>query len=77
MNSLAQTEPSSNSAAVMAPIVSIAYMLGASDGEAGEYCLPEKYFVRREYILKYVEGHEDVAGETRLSKQAKEMYGDK
>lgn len=46
-----------------------AYRLGCQDARAGERCLPELYFVRRDQTIAYVRGHEAVAGETMLSRQ--------
>lgn len=59
----------------MAKPVSVAWMMGASDAEAGELCLPELYFVRREHKMAYVGGHESVVGETMLSCQCKNLPG--
>lgn len=68
---LPQTEITSNTAKP----VSRAFLLGCSDGEAGALCLPELFFVKREFALDYVEGHESAAGETMLSRQYKQLNG--
>lgn len=66
-----------NPAPVAAPAapVSVAYLLGASDADAGCFCLAELYYVQRTAVLNYVAGYEAVAGETMLSKQTKVLYG--
>jgi hypothetical protein len=61
-NSMQQTELASKP-------VSVAFMLGASDAEAGDLCVPHMYFVRRMDQIVYSLGHESVAGVTLLSSQ--------
>jgi hypothetical protein len=37
--------------------VSVAWMLGASDGEAGASCTPEQFFLGRESMQNYCQGY--------------------
>lgn len=46
-----------------------AYRLGKQDARAGELCLPELYFTRREQRIAYCHGHVEVAGKTLLACQ--------
>lgn len=51
------------------------YELGFADAADGELCLPELYFVRREQMVEYAEGHEAYAGPSLLSRQVLRLYG--
>lgn len=54
---------------VVARPISVAWMLGASDGEAnGPFC-PEQFFAKLEHKIEYARGFEHVRGASEATRQ--------
>lgn len=49
--------------------VSIAFLLGASDGQAGAPFCPEQFFVQRSQKIQYALGFERVRGASEMTRQ--------
>lgn len=53
----------------LAPTVSVAFLLGTSDGEAGAAFAPEAFFVQRNQKVQYALGFELVRGASEMTRQ--------